>query len=713
MDKRFSEEAALAVNIAFSEAARCGAGYVGSEHLLIGLVLQNGETGALIVSCGGSLASLRAKAEVMAFPQPQSGCEDMTPKLKRILMKATLIAGKGRRVCGAHLLSAMLSEECSAKKIAENVCDTKLLYGGLEKLMLEDKMLQRSKKTQSKPTPLLDKNGRDLTEKALQGGTDPVIGREKEEERVIQILLRRYKNNPCLVGEPGVGKTAVVEAVALRIAEGRVPDSLKNKRVVALDLPSLVAGTKYRGEFEDKLRGIIEEVMSADDVILFADEIHTIVGAGAAEGAIDASNILKPYLARGEIQLIGATTLKEYKRYIEKDGALERRFQRVLLEEPCVEECVQILRGLKERYEKHHSVRISDDALVAAAELSDRFIADRRLPDKAIDLIDEASAAKRMAEAKSKRTPTLARCDVEAALSAQTGISLDAQPVSDSAVYGVKGRVCGQDAAVDTVVAALNRCRAGYSASDTAPLLSFLFTGGRGTGKKVLARELARLAFGTDKRFVRFDMAEYADGYDLQRLIGDESGALTEWVRKAPNSLLLFDNVQSAGAAAISLIKRILEEGCIRDGGGSTVSLRGCIVVLAADTAGGAEAGFCAGGGGGVDRRVKAMAEQVDEWVRFVPLDKAALSAVAERSLAEINVKLSPLGIRIAAEKGFAERFGENCAERGLGAFAVRARLDRQAKTLLSEAGLCKNGVTAMLFCENGEEKLKISVKNC
>lgn len=721
MERKFTEEAALAVNIAFSEAARCGAGFVGSEHLLIGLVLQNGETGRLLVSCGGGLAALRGKMEACRFPQAAHPCEEMTPKLKCILMKATVIAGKDRRVCGAHLLSAILSEECCGRRIAEEVCDTELLYNGLEKLMLEDKMLQKSKKTQSKPTPLLDKNGRDLTEKALLGGTDPVIGREKEEERVIQILLRRSKNNPCLVGEPGVGKTAVVEAVALRIAEGRVPEALKNKRLVALDLPSLVAGTKYRGEFEDKLRGIIEEVQSADNVILFADELHTIVGAGAAEGAIDASNILKPYLARGELQLIGATTLKEYKRYIEKDGALERRFQRVLLEEPSVTECVSILRGLKDKYEEYHSVKISEEALYAAAELSERFVTDRHMPDKAIDLMDEAAAAKRLESVGRRRGGVVYRADVEAALEAQTGVCFNGKPISEAAALAVKQRVCGQAAAVDTVVEALNRCRAGYSCSEEAPLCSFLFTGAAGTGKAELAREAARLMFGTDRRFMRFDMAEYSEPHNISRLTGaspgytgcEDGGALTEWVRKAPYSLLLFDNAQSACAEALAVIRRILEEGCLRDGCGSKISFRGCIVVVAADTEQCAAAGFCADGGGRQDKRLQAIAELVEERVRFRALDKEALSAIAEGYLAQMNIRLAPLGIRLGAEAGFAESIGADCAKKGMGASALRARLGKHAKTLFSGRAVCEDAITATLFCENGEEKLKISAKNC
>ncbi len=716
MEKKFTEEASLAVNIAFSEAARLGNSYVGSEHLLIGLVLQNGETGKLIVSSGGALSVLRTKTEAAFCTHGAEICADMTPKLKRILMKAAAIAGDGKRAGGAHLLSAMLSEDCTGKRIAEAVCDTENLYSGLKKLLLEDKMLQKSKKTQTKPTPLLDKNGKDLTEKATRGEIDPVIGREKEVARVIQILLRRNKNNPCLVGEPGVGKTAVAEAVALLIAEGAVPEPLKNKRLVALDLPSLIAGTKYRGEFEDKLRGVIEEVQLSENVILFADELHTIVGAGAAEGAIDASNILKPYLARGELQLIGATTLKEYKRYIEKDGALERRFQRVLLEEPTVEQCVEILRGIKPNYEKHHGVKIDESALYAAAELSERFVTDRHLPDKAIDLMDEAAANKQI-DAKRKKHQTVTRDDIEAALEAQIGVRFDGTPLDKAAVAEVKECVCGQNAAVDTVVAALNRCRAGYCFEEEAPLCSFLFTGERGTGKTRLAKETARLFFGSDRRFKRFDMAEYTEPQSLTRLTGaapgysgcEDGGVLTEWVRKAPYSLLLFDNADSACAEALALIRRILQEGCLYDGAGSKISFRGCLVVVAADTDKGASAGFCTSCSDKPSPRLQGIAELVEEWVRFKTLDGAALARIARLYLAQTNARLAPLGIRIGESAGFAESLGADCASRGMGAAALRARISRQAKALLAN----KNAGNALLFYENGVEKAEFIAKNC
>ena len=719
MDGKFTEEAALAVNIAFAEAAGNGAGYVGSEHLLIGLVLRNGDAGQLILSCGGSAKALRKEAE-----KEKGGSfgvsGDMTACLKRVLMKAAGLAGKGAQVCEKHLLSALLSEDCAGRRCAEAVCDMEKLYEGLEELMLEDKMLQKCKKVSNKPTPLLDKNSCDLTEKARLGKTDPVIGRESEEERVIQILLRRFKNNPCLVGEPGVGKTAVAEAVALRIAEGRVPDALKDKRVVSIDIPMLVAGTKYRGEFEDRLRGIIEEVRNAGDVILFADELHTIVGAGAAEGAIDASNILKPYLARGELQLIGATTHREYRRYIEKDGALARRFQRVVLEEPSAEECVLILRGLRERYEKFHSVSISDDALTAAAELSDRFITDRYMPDKAIDLVDEAAAMLRM-NSRGQKRPVLLRSDIEAALKARIGVCFGEEPADAGRAEVLKSRIRGQDSAVEAVVSALDRCRAGCMCRSDAPLCSFLFTGAKGTGKKALAKEAAALMFGDSERFACFDMSGYTEPQSLSRLTGacpgyagcEEGGLLTEFVKRTPYCLLFFDNAQRACGEALALIRRILDEGRVEDGCGGAVSFRGCVVVVSADTGNGASAGFCQNEDAEVCPKLRDISGSVDERVCFKPLDSEALMEIANGYLLELSERFPLSGARFSAPAGFAENICKDCAEKGMGAGELRTMINRKARLFMRGSREVGNRPDTAGFCGSGEKIGKIAAKNC
>jgi len=717
MEGKFTEEATAAISLAFIESARLGTGYVGTEHLLIALAARAGKAGHMVARCGGEVSDLRRA--VAARQTERRGGEEMTAKLKKVLMRAAVLAGVGKRADGVHLLYALMAEECAGKRLAEECCDTEKLCMELKELIPEEKMLQRNKTVQRHPTPLLDKNGYDLTEKAMGGKLDPVIGRGREEERVIQILLRRAKNNPCLIGEPGVGKTAVAEAIAMRIAEGKVPDRLKDKRLVVLDIPALVAGTKYRGEFEDKLRGIIEEVRQAGDVILFTDELHTIVGAGAAEGAVDASNILKPYLARGELQLIGATTFKEYKKYIEKDGALERRFQTVVLEEPTKEGCLNILRGLRERYEDYHGVRLSDGALAAAVELSARYITDRSLPDKAIDLMDEAAAYKRMQSPRHRRDALVERGDVEKVLETAFGISLHKGAVSTQAAAAVKARLCGQDKAVDTVVAALNRCRFGISGGN-GPLCSFLFTGGAGTGKTLLAAEAAQLMFGTPKAFVRFDMAEYAEPHSLMRLTGapqgysgyGEGGVLTEKVRRAPHSLILFDNMHKACAEAFSLVKRILEDGYIQDGGGTKISFGGAVVVVAATEVGGGAAGFC-GGAAGCTKRYKDIADRVEEWVQLAPMGEDALCAVAGNCIDELRESLAPLGIQLGVEKGFAAGFAADCLGKGMGAADLKNRLCKQTRRLLGGRYSPGKPLAALLFCENGEQKLKITAKNC
>lgn len=700
MDGKFTSAATAAVSAAFFEASRQGAGYVGTEHLLIALASLDDATGALISECGGSAEVLRRES---AKRRQSLGAarvsEDMTAKLKKVLMRGAALAGKGESADSLHLLFAMMSEECAGKRLAEELCDAERLYEEMEKLMLEDKMLQKNKRPQRKPTPLLDKNGVDLTEKAAAGELDPVIGREKEEERVIRILLRRTKNNPCLIGEPGVGKTAVAEAIAMRIAEGRVPEGLKNKRLAVLDIPALVAGTKYRGEFEEKLRGIIEEVKQAGDVILFTDELHTIVGAGAAEGAVDASNILKPYLARGELQLMGATTLKEYGKYIEKDGALDRRFQRVVLEEPSSSACLDILRGVRERYEEHHRVRITDGALRAAVELSGKYLTDRRFPDKALDLMDEAAAQKRMECGGCRREATVEREDVESVLRSAYGIDVGRKSVPHTAVEAAKKRLFGREEAVDRVARALNRCLMGLGTGGA--LCSFLFTGVSGTGKTALAKEAARLAFGKEEAFLSFDMSEYSDPYSLNRLLG-EGGLLGEAMRKSPRTLVLFDNAHKACPEALGIIRRIVEEGSLTDYCGCKINFRNAVVAVSAVSEAGAVAGFS--GGGGRAGRLRDIADCAEEWIRLSPLGKDELSAAAVGFVEEMNLKL-PMG----GERALALGVAEDCARRGLGAAALKKHIKRQAHLVLLEA----KGGEREVFCQKEDQNCKITAKNC
>ena len=400
LTKRFSDGAKRALSTALSLAKEYGHSYIGSEHLLAGIATERDSTASRLLSQRGVTESeLRRRIVGIVGTGIRSGVttEDLTPPCRRILLRASLMikGGRNAHIATEHLLIALLREECVGKRLAENCgADSGELLDILEELYGKGSSELQAVEVKKIPksTPLLDRNAVNLTEKALLGGTDPVIGREKEEEQVIGILLRRTKNNPCLVGEAGVGKTAIVESVASRIAEGRVPEALLGKRIMSLEIASIVAGTKYRGQFEERIRSIIKELQKNPDVILFIDEIHTLVGAGSAAGSMDAANMLKPALARGEIQCIGATTLDEYRKNIEKDGALERRFQKVIVEPTTADETLLILKNIKDRYEEHHNVTYTDEAIEACVKFSERYITDRSFPDKAIDVLDEAGS---------------------------------------------------------------------------------------------------------------------------------------------------------------------------------------------------------------------------------------------------------------------------------------------------------------------------------
>ena len=600
MKSKFTQMAQSTLGNALAFARDLGHTYIGSEHLLLGL-LSVGDSSAsrFLYERGIDADRLREViCRIAGTSLPTSLMpSDMTPKTKKIIESSALISKKyGQNYIGTeHMLLAILEErDCVAVKMLESLgirtADIRQDISSFLESLAEISPALRKKDDGDvngalRKMPTLAKYGRDLTESAEEGRIDPVIGRNAESERVIQILCRRTKNNPCLVGEPGVGKTAVVEGLAQRIADGNIPDLLSGKRIVTLDIPAMIAGAKYRGEFEERLKAVMEEVRGSDDVILFIDEIHTIVGAGAAEGAVDAANILKPALARGEIQLIGATTLAEYRKHIEKDAALERRFQPISVGEPSEEDAIDILRGLRDKYEAHHGIRISDSAIVSAVKLSARYISDRFLPDKAIDLIDEAASGKRIAshaipadlreieseinrvvhdkeeaignqqferaaalrdeerilraryselENSIEKSSTVGKNeeltgeDIAKTLTVWTGIPVADLTASESErLSGLYDRLCeqviGQEKACEAVASAIIRGRTGLD-RESGPIGSFIFLGQSGVGKTELCRALARIMFGSTKAMIRFDMSEYMEKHSVSRLIGSPPG---------------------------------------------------------------------------------------------------------------------------------------------------------------------------------------------
>lgn len=634
----FTKKANLVINKAFLQAGKLGHTYVGSEHILLSLISETGSTAASVFRvCGVKEdAVLNRIITIIGRGEPITVSEEaITPAAKHIIEHAYIISAEtGSRLAGTeHILLALLSHEtCTAVQIIRDVGGsiTRLTNACAGINVMDTQVYNPITKA-----PTLLKYGRDLTLAAKEDKCDPVFCRDKEIERVIQILSRRTKNNPCLVGEAGVGKTAVAEGIAKMIADGRVPESIRNKRIFSLSLTSMLAGAKYRGDFEERIKQCIDEVVDNGNIILFIDELHTIVGAGAAEGAIDAANILKPQLARGELQIIGATTIEEYRKYIEKDSALERRFQQVMINEPSEEESIKILGGLRRCYEDFHRVKISDEAIAASVELSVRYQTDRFLPDKAIDLIDEASSRARMKmsaepqtlselanslkrmldkqsntgampEPVSKKPKSslswytdseakpvvIGREDIAEVLSIATGIPVTNLTESESERLlnletEIHKRVIGQNEAVHAVSDAVRRSRSGLK-DPSRPISCFLFAGPTGSGKTELSKALAECLFGDENAVIRFDMSEFMEKHSVSKLIGsppgyvgyNEGGQLTERVRKRPYCVLLFDEIEKAHTDIFNILLQIFEDGILTDSTGRTVSFRNTIIIM-------------------------------------------------------------------------------------------------------------------------------------
>ena len=676
--KGFSRTAARTVRTALVLAGRQGCCQADTGHLLLALVQTARGSAADFLRrkrvTTTALANCSA-ARAEGAPRRLHRC-DLAPELRKAMEFAVLgaHAASAARAENEHLLCAMLEDStCTASRwmlslgveLPQAARECRQLSG---QLVLPAQPRMAASRT-GRPS---EKYGRDLTRLAQEGRLDPVLCRDSELERMVEILCRRQKNNPCLLGEPGVGKSALAEALAQRIASGQITPALRGKRVLSLDMASMVAGTKYRGDFEERFKNLLEELYRDRSTILFIDEIHIIAGAGAAEGAIDAASILKPMLARGEIQLIGATTPEEYRKTIQKDSALERRFGRVMVEEPTPTAAETILAGLMPRYERYHGVAIPSTAIHAAVELSVRYLPGRYLPDKAIDLLDEAAAARRIAENSSEKK-ALTPADIARVVSKASGVPAERVGEAERERLAqleqrLAAEVIGQPRAVASVAAAIRRSRTGLR-ENNRPIGAMLFLGPTGVGKTQLARTLAKGWFGSEKALLRFDMSEYMERHTVARLIGappgyvghDEGGQLTEAVRRRPYSVVLFDEIEKAHSDIQNLLLQILEDGILTDAQGRRADFSNTIILLTSNLGARCLAGQTAPMGFGAagaekDRRgQQAIREareffrpelmgRLDETVLFDPLGPEQLAGIADRLLCELEERAAGQG---------------------------------------------------------------------
>jgi len=780
--------------LAQEEARRLGHNFVGTEQIMLGLIGEGtGIAAKVLKSMGISLKEARIEVEKIIGRGSGFVAVEIpfTPRAKRVLELALEEARQlGHNYIGTeHLLLGLLREgESVAARVLENLdADPAKIRSQVIRMVGETQEAVgagagggQGAQAGSK-TPTLEEFGSDLTKKAEEGKLDPCIGRVNEIVRVTQILGRRTKNNPCLIGEPGVGKSAIAEGLAQKIAANDVPDTLDSKRMMTLDMGLLVAGTKYRGEFEERLKKLMDEVKSDENIILFIDEVHTLIGAGAAEGAIDAANILKPALARGELQCIGATTIDEYRKHIEKDPALERRFQPVQVPEPSVDETIEILRGLRERYELHHKLKYSDDALIAAAKFSSQYISDRFLPDKAIDLIDEAGSRVRLSHAalpeeakeldkelkalmKEKDTAIRSQ-DFEAAgglrdreveLRAQikqiqerkqeenkakteagddTGPMVQEQDIADivaswtgipvdkvSSDEGVRlmdmestlhKRLIGQEEAVVACARAIRRARTGLK-NPNRPVASFIFSGPTGVGKSELAKSLSQFYFGSEDAMVRLDMSEFMERHTVSKLIGSppgyvgysEGGQLTEAVRRRPYTLVLFDEIEKAHPDVFNMMLQILEDGRLTDSKGRVIDFKNTLIIMTSNV--GASAITKGGGGLGFQlddnaedqsyNRIKSLVmedlknyfrpeflNRLDEIIVFRQLNKQEVREIAYIMLDNVFKRLKEKDITLECTERFKDRLVDEGFSPTYGARPLRRAIMRLLEDNLSE----------------------------
>ena len=789
---KFTARAEKAIEIANDIAMELGHKYIGTEHILYGLCKEGTGIASKVLE-NQNITDEDILQEIEMLIGTGEAIDDrealgFTPRSKRVIENAFIEARKlGSEYIGTeHLLIGIMREGDSvAVRIMMDLgIDPRKLYNEIVKVINEDESDANSNRATDKnsgsfnSTPTLNQFGSDLTKQAREGKLDPVIGRKTEIDRVIQILSRRTKNNPCLIGEPGVGKTAVVEGLAEKIVADDVPEMLKNKRVVTLDISGMVAGAKYRGDFEERIKKCLAEVKKAGDVILFIDEIHTIVGAGSAEGAVDAANILKPLLARGEVQVIGATTLNEYRKYIEKDSALERRFSPVQVGEPTNEETIKILEGLRDKYEAHHNVKITEEAIKAAVELSVRYINDRFLPDKAIDLIDEAASRvkmktytmpdsikeleekiesinrekeeairvqdfekaatlrdkvnaekeklekekKKWQSKNSKNVMSLTEEDIAEVIASWTGIPVNkiTQDENEKLKHleeTLHKRVIGQNEAVEAVSKAIRRGRVGLK-DPNRPIGSFLFLGPTGVGKTELSKALAEALFGNESAMIRVDMSEYMEPHSVAKLIGsppgyvgyDEGGQLTEKIRRKPYSVILFDEIEKAHPDVMNMLLQILDDGRLTDAQGRTVNFKNTVIIMTSNV--GARAitdknvlGFSNSAGDGKQEQEKeyenikkdVMAElkkqfrpefinRIDDIIVFHKLTDDDIGKIIEIMLKQVKERLSEQEYDVEIDKSVKDLVAKKGIDANYGARPLKRAIQSNVEDKIAEA---------------------------
>ncbi len=788
MFERFTEKAIKVIMLAQEEARRLGHNFVGTEQVLLGLIGEGtGVAAKTLKSMGVTLKDARAEVEKIIGRGSGFVAVEIpfTPRAKRVLELSWDEARQlGHNYIGTeHLLLGLIREgEGVAARVLENLgVDLNKVRSNVVKMLGESKPQTVSSGTSSSSsttggktkTPSLDEFGRDLTLAAQELRLDPVVGREKEIERVIQILARRTKNNPVLIGEPGVGKTAIAEGLAIRIVNAEVPDILDGKKVIQLDMGLLVAGTKYRGEFEERLKKIMDEIRQAGNIILVIDEMHTLIGAGAAEGAIDAANILKPALSRGEIQVIGATTLDEYRKYVEKDSALERRFQPVIVDEPTEDESIEIIKGLKPKYEEHHKLIISDEAIVAAVKLSNKYITDRFLPDKAIDVIDEASSkvrlkvsnlspegkelekelrsiikekedairnqefekasqlrddeadmkdriremAQKYREEHEANKPTVTAENVAEVIGTMTGIPVTKLTEGESErllklEQTLHERVIGQNDAVVAISKAIRRARVGLK-SPNRPIGSFIFCGPTGVGKTELAKALAEAVFGSEDNMIRVDMSEFMEKHSTAKLIGsppgyvgyDDGGHLTELVRKKPYSVILFDEIEKAHPDVFNIMLQILDDGRLTDAKGRHVNFKNTIIIMTSNVGASmitttSKLGFSTSDDESKDKYEKLketvseemkkafrpeFLNRIDETIVFAHLKQEEIRQIVDLMLKDLFKRLAERELSVEVTDEVKDHLAKNGYSEAYGARPLRRLIQRKIEDMLAE----------------------------